>query len=93
VFTRVTVSRQQPAKQLVTHPGITTAYLVIRNAGPSNLFIGQNGNLTTSTPGVYQLLVNQAVWGTFNINNIFVTTDGDEASADVAVSDPAGLLP
>jgi hypothetical protein len=92
VFTPVTVSNQQPAKRLVANPGVTKAYLVIRNEGPGNLFIGQNSQLTISTPGAYQLSANQVVWGTFNINNVFVTADAD-TFVDVAVSDPAGLLP
>lgn len=92
MFTRVTVSGQQPAKQLVTDPGVTTAYLVIRNEGPGELFIGQNNHLTISTPGAYLLGANQVVWGTFNINNVFVTADAD-TFVDVAVSDPAGFVP
>jgi hypothetical protein len=92
VFTRVTVSSQQPAKQLITAPGITTAYLVIQNEGPGNLFIGQNNQLAISTPDAYQLSATQVVWGTFNIKNIFVTADAD-TFVDVAVSSPAGLVP
>jgi hypothetical protein len=92
VFTRVTVSSQQPAKRLVINPGVTATYLVIRNEGPGNLFIGQNSQLTISTPGAYQLSATQVVWGTFNINNIFVTADAD-TFVDVAVSNPVGLVP
>ena len=92
MFTRVTVTTQQPAKQLVADPGITTAYLVIRNQGPGGLYIGQNNHLTISTPGAYLLTAQQVVWGTFNINNIFVTADSD-TFVDVAISNSAGLLP
>jgi hypothetical protein len=92
VFTRVTVSSQQLAKRLIADPGVITAYLVIRNEGRGNLFIGQNNQLTILTPGAYQLSATQVVWGTFNINNIFVTADSD-TFVDVAVSNPAGLVP
>jgi hypothetical protein len=92
VFTRVTVSNQQSAKRLLTDPGITKAYLVIRNQGPGGLYIGQNSQLTIATPGAYFLSAQQVVWGTFNINNVFVTADAD-AFVDVAVSDPVGFLP
>jgi hypothetical protein len=59
---------------------------------PGGLYVGQKSQLTITTPGAYLLSAQQVVWGTFNINNVFVTADGD-TFVDVAVSDPAGILP